>query len=232
MAWEVQLVGDTTDLRMLADSFAGDDLAVEAREAEFVLIAAEFEGLSSAGEVRDRAAELARNFSGATRLLLGSHRAITVGGVYRIREDGGRDITVFPDAATVRVRALPATVKVTNADGSVEVNRPADPIVELVQTAVKDPAVRKALRLRDVANLDWPDLYRIFDVIEAHAGAVAKHGWASKADIKRFKHSANSVAVAGDSARHGHESTEPPAKPMSISDARRFVDGLLRQWLA
>jgi hypothetical protein len=41
----------------------------------------------------------------------------------------------------------------------------------------------------------------------------------------------DSVTVAGDEARHGVESTEPPAEAMSLGEARSFIDGLLRRWL-
>jgi len=42
----------------------------------------------------------------------------------------------------------------------------------------------------------WTDLYRLFEVFVEGAGgadAVAAAGWASQAQLRRFKHSANNV---------------------------------------
>ena len=82
--------------------------------------------------------------------------------------------------------------------------------------------------------MGWVDLYRLFEVIEAGAGgarALVDGGWASNAQIRRFKHTAKSVAAAGDEARHGAEHGERPADPMTLDEARGFIDGLLRRWL-
>jgi hypothetical protein len=60
---------------------------------------------------------------------------------------------------------------------------------------------------------------------------VAAAGWASEAQLRRFKHSANSVKAAGDEARHGVEATAPPVDPMTITEAKSLVDILLARWL-
>lgn len=231
MHWEVQLVGDQTDLRLLADSLAEGDLAVAATNGEYSLRAEEFEALASAGAVRDRAADLARSLSGASRLLIGSRRSISVGAVYRVREDGGRDITVFPESAVMHIRAVPPTIVITNDDGRVEVSRPADPVVDVLRLAREHPTIWRALRLRDSEGLSWTDLYRILDVIQEDTGGFAQFGWAPEAELTRFKHTANSVAAAGDEARHGRERTAPPLHPMRLAEARQLIDRVLREWL-
>ena len=83
-------------------------------------------------------------------------------------------------------------------------------------------------------TLDWVDLYRIYEVIESDMGrsVILAKRWATNADIKLFKHTANSVAATGDQARHGKETSTPPVKPLTLSEARALVDTLLRAWLA
>jgi hypothetical protein len=74
----------------------------------------------------------------------------------------------------------------------------------------------------------------LYEVIESGGGGgntIVARGWARKSQLRRFRHSANSVAVAGDEARHGVEATQPPAEAMSLGEARSFIDGLLRRWL-
>jgi len=61
--------------------------------------------------------------------------------------------------------------------------------------------------------------------------ALKQRGLGSPTDLKRFKHSANSVSVGGDVSRHGKELTSPPANPMSVEEASAYVTYLLSAWL-
>src|SRR6266849_8946952 len=92
----------------------------------------------------------------------------------------------------------------------------------------------KALRLRDDDSRGWVELYRLYEVIESDIGrpVIVANGWVSDRDIGRFKHTANSVEAAGDEARHGKEETDPPARPLSLAEARTLIDRLLSGWLA
>jgi hypothetical protein len=86
------------------------------------------------------------------------------------------------------------------------------------------------------AGLDWGGLYRVLEAIEEGVGGadeIARRGWASKNALRRLKHTANSLAAVGiESARHGAEPNQPPAKPMPLADARALVESLLRRFLA
>jgi hypothetical protein len=58
MSWEVQLLGDPIDLRMLADSFTSTECQVIQSGNEYMLRADQFELLDGAASVRQRAIEL------------------------------------------------------------------------------------------------------------------------------------------------------------------------------
>jgi hypothetical protein len=73
----------------------------------------------------------------------------------------------------------------------------------------------------------WGSLYCLYEVIEEDVGSIdkiANEGWATKTSIKRFKHTANSPSAIGDAARHGKESTTPPARPMELGEARALIE--------
>ena len=92
----------------------------------------------------------------------------------------------------------------------------------------------KAFRLIGNGANDWVSLYRLFEVIASDIGGIDEidsNGWATKASLKRFKHTANSPAAAGDLARHGAESTAPPASPMDLSEAKALVTYIFHEWL-
>lgn len=81
----------------------------------------------------------------------------------------------------------------------------------------------------------WVNMYRIHEVIEADVGsenALKRQCWGSAQDLKRFKHSANSVTVGGDSARHGKEVEQPPKHPMSVDEAADYLNYVLQSWLS
>lgn len=232
MHWEAQLLGDPTDLRILSESFVGPDLTVAKSGDEYVLRAKAFESMESAGCVRCDAQELVTSLSGASRLQFGATNPISVGAVYLVHDDGTRDTTVFPGPVVVQIRALPVTVVTTGAGGVSDAHRPADQVRHWLAVATADPNVAKALRLRDGENLTWVDLYRILEVIDPDGGdRIAELGWATKNVLTLFRRTANSVTAAGDDARHGHQRTEPPTNPMTLSRARGLIDRILKSWL-
>jgi hypothetical protein len=56
-------------------------------------------------------------------------------------------------------------------------------------------------------------------------------GWVTNRQVDRFKRTANSQKAIGDKARHGKDPYEPPTEPLSLSEARALIDGLLKVWL-
>jgi hypothetical protein len=233
MAWEVQLVGDSTDLRLLSESLTSGDPQIVVRDGAFFLRTAAFESAPTASVARERAQVIADSLSGSASLLLGTRQPIRLGNVIQVGSDGSQHIFLFAHAANAHARALPATVTLTHADGRREVYRPADPAPAWLTKAATNPAVAKALRLRQRQPLDWVGLYRLLEVITAVAPipTIVARGWASKADLALFKHTANSARALGDEARHGADTTQPPAKAMTLPQARLVIDSILRSWL-
>jgi hypothetical protein len=234
MGWQVQLVGDPADLRMLADALCDPPVTVSEENGEFLLRCAHFDGLTDAHDVGARAGEIVTALSGLSRLELGSDRRIRVGSVMMVSPDGRRHTYLLPEPGELRLRGLPIGIEIRRADGAVETHRPGDPVRELIPMATKDPTAAKALRLRDVDRLGWVELYRLYEVIEADAGGppnIIQRGWARGGELRRFTHTANSVSAAGDEARHGRERTQPPGDPMTLSEAKELVDRILKGWL-
>ncbi len=83
-------------------------------------------------------------------------------------------------------------------------------------------------------HIRMPAVYAVADIANSAGGTdtVVNSGLVSRTQLRRFKHSANSVNAAGDEARHGVEPRTPPADPMTIAEARSLVDILLSRWLA
>lgn len=234
MAWTVQLAGDATDLSALAQSLTGADINVSHDGQNYILTSDRFQPSDDAQTIRQNAEQMVELLNGASRLVLDATQSIRVGAVYRHRDDGTREIFAFPEPAVIRFRAISPTVKLTHADGTVEEFHPADPITQWMPVALSDDAVANVLRIVSSGTLDWVNLYRIFEIITADVGgldAIANNDWATKTSMKLFKHTANSPGALGLDARHGAESTQPPPKPMTISEARSLMNSIVHAWL-
>lgn len=233
MTWYVELKGDQADLSMLAASTCSSEPSICEQDGKFFLRSNTFAGLPDARSVSAKAGEILAAASGLTRLFLGGTSSVGVGGLFRERNDGGRDYVLIAETGTLQLRGMPVTLTVRCADGSQETHRPADTVAKHLVSALESPAMEKALRLRNESELGWVELYRLFEVIESEVpiNKMIDNDWTSFAGIKLFKHTANSVAAAGDHARHGRERTTPPTTPMELPEARGMIDGLLRAWI-
>lgn len=232
MKWEVQLNGDAHDLRELAKSLTSDELCIIERDGQFFLETIRFSDLTTPKEVTAVASDILPILTGAARLSLGGRTPLQIANITKVRMDGSRHISInLPD--TIHVRGT-VGLEITRSDGSVEVVNPADKVPDWVNVALKNDNVAKALRLLGSDEHDWVSLYRLYEVIEADVGGIdiiASEGWATKKAIKRFKHTANSPGAIGDSARHGKESSDPPADPMDLGEAVPLVEVILHNWL-
>jgi hypothetical protein len=232
--WQVEVVGDPADLNTLADGFADQSLQIrQAPDGKFILTAGAVSDLSDPWDVLKQARLLLDQVAGSARLFLGMTASLTVGNVTRLRDDGRKDYFILPEPARFTARAFAPTIVVAHADGSQDISRPSDPVWRALQTARKDPTVAKLLRLRNRANLAWVELYRIFEIIQASVGRshIVSSGWATDTDLTRFTHSANSVTVGGDDARHGIERSDPPARPLDLEQAQSLVDSWIKSYL-
>jgi hypothetical protein len=228
--WEARLTGPRDAIAELARQFTGTELLIT---NQGILRSSTIDRADSADTARSEADRIALALSGICRLLIGTDQTIRVDALTQIRDDGKRNIFMTLEPGVLRITGGLISTVVTRADGSFEERRASDPAPRWFSAALTDPRIARALALRDAKSLSWTDLYRLFEVISAGVrgdNQLISNGWTSRATIGRFKHSANSVTVAGDEARHGVEITNPPSNPMSHGEAKEFIDSLLRHW--
>ena len=231
--WEVVLAGDDTALRSLSDSFADGDQTILERDGEYVFRWSVLDGLSGATQVKAIADEQIARLSGSASLILGAIEPIKVAQVILVSDDGSRNIHVFPNPVVVTVRMSVPTIQIRRADGTEEIHRPADPVKAWLAAAESSDDVARVLQFFKGGEHDWGKLYNILEIIEASVGhnGITNMGWATKGQLKRFRHTANSPQAAGAAARHGHERTQPPPKPMTLNEAQELIRLVARQWL-
>ena len=176
--------------------------------------------------------EIIEWLNGASKLTLNSRKPISISSIEKVHDDGKKEIFVSV-TDTINIRDS-FSISITDKDEKTTEIHMADPISDWIAIANNDNNAAKVLRLVGAKQLDWVGLYRIFEVIENDVGKIdhiVDNGWATKASIKRFKHTANSPASIGDDARHGKEATSPPPKPMSLSEGKSLVENIIHNWL-
>lgn len=232
--------GWAPDLEHLARHFASTPFRIlkDERDDGFLYESDSFATCQTSAEVLNLASDELCVVSGVLKIMRDSPEPLRTGAIYRRNAAGGRDVFLhIQESLQLRAEFGEVKVTLTDADGNV-ITRPAPPprTVNIAQLAATDTSVAKAMRLLAAPDhKSWVGMYRIHEVIEADVGsesALKKRGWGSAQDLKRFKHSANSVTVAGDSARHGKEVEKPPKHPMSVDEAAAYLNYVLQSWLS
>ncbi|MGH7485656.1 MAG: hypothetical protein ACREMY_08650 [bacterium] len=239
--WQVQLEGDFRDLRFLAEVFATGPRKVfpNERDPGYLYESDSFHSCATSQEVEQLAEGEIAILSGILKLERDARDVLKYGAVFRLNPTGGRDVFVsIHESLEVRVEMGAATAVVTDAAGNV-VAQPAPPTPRsavLLPLAARDAAIAKVFRLLSAPDaMTWVGLYRIHEVIEDDVGGqhkLDKQGWGSADDLRRFKHSANSVQVGGDKSRHGKEPQVPPKNPMTLAEAEAYAKYIVQAWLA
>ena len=236
--WQVQIEGWSSDLEHLAKHFTTFTMRVVKDESgSFFYESDSFKPCSESSEVLKLANEELSVLSGVLKVVRESPEILRTGAVYKKNESGGKDL--FVCLSGIQVPAEPGELTITTSDSSGNVITKLTPparTITIIRLATTDTSVAKVMRL--IAAPDhksWVGMYRIHEVIGKDIGGEYKlqsRGWGSTKDLKRFKHSANSVSVGGDSARHGKEVEQPPNNPMPIDEAYAYLNYVLQSWLS
>lgn len=237
--WEVDLHGDDRDLKHLVQHFCGDGLRIYKDEStdQTLLVISGFATEANHDDVLTAANEKVKVLSGVLKVAHQAQKPLSVGGVMLRQKNGTRHVYASMSVTLGVSVDIHAEVLRRDSNGQlVPVPQPAPLTVRLATLAQTDPVVAKAMRLAVMPDAGtWRGMAPIFELIDHDAmgagASVVKNGWASKTQQRRFEHTSNSNA-AGDASRHGHERFDPPANPMSLDEARSFVQMVMHAWIA
>ena len=239
MTWQVEVVGDPWDLEYLMEISQGGPRRVlsDPRGIGYLYESNSFNALMTSAKVATTARDELGVLSGILKLEHDASEPLRQGAVSRVTHDGGRDTFLQHRSSGPRVRfGAPTALQSGPAGDAPPLNATPPRAAAILQVSARDTAVSKVLRLlSDPDAASWVGLYRIHEVIEADVGgqhSMQKMGWVSSEDLKRFKHSANSVQVGGDAARHGKEQHLPPNDPLTVSEAASYLTYIVQTWLA
>jgi hypothetical protein len=168
--WELQLVGDRSDLDRLSEAFGGCDTAVTRSGDEFVLTSKDFSMEEDARDVQRIAIEKLKCVIGACKLAPLPIKSIKTGAIYERHADGRRTAHMCIEPIELHIALLSVTTIKTFANGKVEESGPAQAARSVFQIAECDKALAMALSITGRQDLDWYDLYKIWEVINSDVG--------------------------------------------------------------
>jgi hypothetical protein len=219
MRWTVGVDGPQNILDQLGIAVSDRDIRLNTGRGGVVLSGSQLESLDDIASVQREAARIVSILSGFARLVLGSTEPLQV-----------LDITEERAEGDVIARVASAAHQPHPRD-----SWPQSSLFQSLRLALSNPAIEKALRLRDAASLDWHDLLEICTVIEEEAGgkaAVAKFSGVTEAALQRIHDVADSVLAGHVAARRCVGEVLDRPRPVTLSEAEHIVDRLLVTWLS
>jgi len=234
--WQVQIIGDPYDLEDVYENQNAASWSVVKDSDQFFLESVRFNDPDEADKVRDQALKIIVLINGSAKLRISGFRPIEIQHVSYIDDKGSRHNYVsLQESISARSR-LEVTAVATRPDGSEveeEIEQP-DRIEPTFSLAESDQNVSDALRLYGMRDLNWGDLYKIYEIVRDDVGGskeLDNSEYVLKKDLGNFSHTAQHPGAIGDDARHARINAEVPPNPMSITEAFLLISTLLSKWI-
>jgi hypothetical protein len=243
-AW---LKGHQFDLDALAELFPTGDVRVVKEGENYYLTAPEIGSPPHGRTFYEVAPEVLQYVNGLARAMRpNEYRPVELTGRYQVGEtrhqvvrlgcaesrEQALPITAVAASASIEVRGrIAAVATVTRPNASAPQSPLAGP--RYLALAAQYPDVAESLTIMGAAEPNWMELYKIYEIVRDNIkpASIEDKGWATKQELSTFTGSANRPDVSGADARHARMSGGPPARTMSIQQARNFVGNLVVRWI-
>jgi hypothetical protein len=196
------------------------------------LRSSDFDSMTDDDAVYQHTLDLIAHMNGAANFHSGGNiRPVQLDEVCYEDEEGKRRHHVYRTIVS-RVEVRSTVSRTINGEGDAA-GTPQHPTEaeKLAALSRREQSVADALRFHNKG--DWVSLYKAWEVVGDAAGnahEIVNKGWADKKTQGRFTGTAQSRAEIGDDARHASEKYKPPKNPMSLGEARAFVQSVIWAW--
>ncbi|WP_338592508.1 hypothetical protein V6669_07860 [Paenibacillus sp. Y5S-9] len=135
MKWVICLAGDERELYGLSKSLNTEKLTNFKEEGKYRLKSSDISSTDDYKDVSKKVENLVKLIDGVTKLVLGTHRRITVSDIYLLNDYGG--CTFFMSAELSNSSSMKAIPQIIKADGAIEISNPADSVPDLLELCEK-----------------------------------------------------------------------------------------------
>jgi hypothetical protein len=233
VAWTIQLTGHPFDLEDQRHWTLGNPIHVAKADAERYDLVLPIAVVGENHEqVQTHAQKVLVALNGMGVLFEPAYGGVQLTNVMHTIDETGarRDAVVQVSGATMRIRGGRPTVLISGQPI-------ADPTMgaaaAIMAASERATAVHDALLLLGRLAPTWSELFVAYELVKANVGgSIHDLGWASKAEVRIFKRTANSYTALGPQARHGKDEEPPPVSPMTHDQAHELVRRVVRSWVA
>lgn len=221
----IKLDGQAMDLEALA-SVSGLDWGVVKEEGSYYLTSPLFDSVPDVADAYTLAQQVLPLLNGAAGINIPNFEPVKLSGSAKRQNESG--------TSTQAAQSISAGARIRREISPASLEQSPD-IDSWMVRARMDTYARRAMELYGSLEHSWRNLYIILEVMEESCGGdkhlLAASWLPDEAEIRLFKYTANNWQALGSEARHGKEQWKPPAKPMSLQDARELIRLTLLAWL-
>jgi len=193
-SWIVPLAGRQFDLEDLQLWLAGQDVHVATRDDKFVLVIPS--AVVGNNPVRPFAEDRLALINGIGRLLSPTFRPVSLADQLFGVDSTGTVLQTVVAVNLAEERDKAGSVRPV-VGGRVQPDPRKALASPLMHAASLSPRAHDALIIAGRPTLTWPDLYFLFELVQADVGSeMFKLGWISRSDADLFTHTANSYRGA------------------------------------
>jgi hypothetical protein len=148
---------------------------------------------------------------------------IGLGRVVEATKEGRRTTTIVEvGAAIVRIKAFAPTILIDGQEPPPPAPGSSDGD-KWLSLASRDRGVEKALAIWGSKPRSWFWLWKVDEIVKGRAD-ISGEGWASKNELRRFRHTANDPVAGGEDARHARVATSTPRRAMKLTEAEALIE--------
>lgn len=229
--WFIRLQGTEFDLKILSLIFNSPDLNISKKEVHYYLYDKNFNYINDSNQVFVKSEHLIKILNGIAKIKQNNFKPVGVGGVMFYDENGSKHCYVHSSISASLRSSIFAKATVTDKNGKEKESNKKNDSIKWLEIANKDEKVTRALRFLSNSNLDWYDLYKIFEIVKKDIGIRTIEQWISpKSKIKDFTQTANSSLAIGEKARHADD-IPAPKNPVSFGEAFKLISNIVKKWL-
>jgi hypothetical protein len=230
--WRVHVQGEQIDLKELRDILAANDPAIIEDGNNFYLTSKAWNQSDDATAIHNRAKEFIQLLEDAAYFHFRDTAPLKIGGVVRIDDSGVKHHFIIAEVGKITLRGARVRAVATVGGPGNQPSKQEHLVTRLLRASKKNSNVQDALKF--YRNGNWFNLYKVYELVKDDVNGekeILSRKWISKTSLKRFTQMAQSRAGLGDDARHASKKYKPPAKAMSLTEAKTIIGTLLQNWI-
>jgi hypothetical protein len=228
MEWVIELNGDKDDLEILPKYFNFKELYITEEEGRFFLRSSylSIDKAFTEEDVIREGRKLLISINGISRMLLKAKNLIEFHSILKLDNNG----KLIKGCTWINCKLYVRNSGAVKLNGK-EIN-PKDYLEKWTKIILSDKDVMRAFLFLSLDNVNWRDLYCIYDTIQENVGGrKIVESWFPKRKLERFTQTACSFEAIKENARHSMKKIKKPKIEMSLLEASSLVYDMLCIWL-